>query len=131
MAFTVLEAQLVAYGAGTDTPELVIGVVPEAESDQAWSVSKAALTSLTLMTGATAAAVTFTFGYSRAGAAVVPFATYVTILGADLPVNTEKQATLLAAATGLQAGDVIVLNLTHAGSGTAVPVGTNVRVELQ
>jgi hypothetical protein len=136
-AFTVLEGQTVAYPAGTDTPELILGVVPDAESQQNWACVKASLTSVTLMAGSTTLGVTFTFGYVRSIAnvaqAFVPIATYVTNTtpGQDLPADVERQATLLAAAGSMQAGDEVSVRLTHASTGTAVPIGMNARVELQ
>jgi hypothetical protein len=129
-AFTELDLSLIAYAAGVDA-KVEVGIVPEDEADKAWSVVGASIVAPVLMTGVTATAVTFTLGYSRAGAAVVPIATLVLNTGVNLAVDTEVQMALLAAAAGLQAGDVITLVTTHASTGIAVPAGTTVKVELQ
>jgi hypothetical protein len=120
----------VAYAAGTDF-NFDIGVVPEAESDQAWGAVKASVTSPSLVTGATATAETFTLGYSRAGAARVSIATLVTITGLNLAADTEVSFTVLAAAASLLAGDVLTLQKTHVGAGITIPAGVVVKVELQ
>jgi hypothetical protein len=131
MAFDDLQGSPTAGAAGTDSV-IVLGEVPELPeaAQQGWQAAKCSLVSPTLMSGATATAVTFSFGYSRAGAAVVPIGSYVTILGADLPVETEKQATLVAAANALQAGDVLVLTTSHATTGIAIPANVIAKVEL-
>jgi hypothetical protein len=81
------------------------------------------------MTGATATAVTFTFGYSRAGGAVVAIGTYVTIVNVNLAANTEQVVTITTPPV-LLPGDVITLVTTHASTGIAVPAGLIARVEL-
>lgn len=125
----ILSATDAGQGAGTDAA-LVIGTVPSsAEFGQTWTVGKMSLTSPTLMTGATATAVTFTIGYSRAGAAVVAIGTLVTITGQNLAANTEV-AVAVTTPPVLQAGDVLTLVTTHAGAGTVVPAGLIAKVEL-
>lgn len=125
----VLSATDAGQSAGTDAA-LVIGTVPSsAEFGQTWTVGKITLTSPTLMTGATATAVTFTVGYSRAGAAVVAIGTYVTITGVNLTANTEMTVAITTPPV-LQAGDVLTLVTTHASTGIAVPAGLIAKVEL-
>jgi hypothetical protein len=131
----VLQQTNPGQAAGTDAT-LVIGVVPSSNEvnrgnslDQTWSVTRMSLTSGTLMTGATATAVTFTIGYSRAGAAPVAIGTYVTITGTDLTANVEKVVAITTPPV-LLAGDVITLVTTHASTGIAVPAGVVAKVEL-
>jgi hypothetical protein len=130
-AFTALEYTFPLVAAGTDV-QVEIGVVPEAESQQQWQVTKIALIAPSLLTGATATAVTFQFGYSRAGAAIVPIGTFTTVTGAggNLAANGEVNVAILAAGLSLLAGDVITLVTTHVSTGTAIPNGTIARVEL-
>jgi hypothetical protein len=129
----VVEVELAAYGAGADFV-LVLGEVPELpESAQSgWQALKCSLTAPSTLAGSTTLGITWTFSYSRAGAALVPIATYVgnTTPAGDLVADLEKQATLVAAASALQAGDVLVLATTHASTGTAIPNGVLAKVEL-
>jgi hypothetical protein len=138
MAFTefAVDTGIVATTPGT-TYLLDLGIVPEAESDQAWSVAKLSLTAPTTMAGSASVSETFVFGYSRAGAAVVPigqFQTLVTVAAGTtgpLTAQIETPVTVLAAGTSLQAGDVLTLSITPTSTGTAVPAGTVAKVELQ
>ena len=138
MAFTELTANV---GIAPTTPGttylLDLGVVPEAESDQAWSVVKLSLTAPTTMAGSASVSETFVFGYSRAGGAVVPigqFQTLVTVAAGTtgpLTAEVETPVTILAAGLSLQAGDVLTLSITPTSTGSAVPAGTVAMVELQ
>jgi hypothetical protein len=120
-------------GAASDV-NVVLGTVPELpESAQSgWQALKCSITSPVLLSGSTTLGITWTFSYSRAGAALVPIATYVgnTTPAGDLVADTETQATLVAAAGLLKAGDVLVLVNSHASTGTAIPNGVYVKVEL-
>jgi hypothetical protein len=128
-----LQTTLIAYAAGTD-PTVVIGTVPELPEAavSGWQVKVASITASALLAGSTTLGLTWTFSYSRAGGALVPIATFVgnTTPAGDLAADKEVQATLVAAAATLLAGDVLVLVNTHASTGTAVPNGTLVKVEL-
>ena len=120
-------------GAASDV-DVVIGTVPELPEAavSGWQALKCSITSPVLLAGSTTLGITWTFSYSRAGAALVPIATYVgnTTPAGDLAANTEVQATLVAAASSLKAGDVLVLVNSHASTGTAIPNGVYVKVEL-
>lgn len=120
----------VIYAAGTDF-NMVIGVVPEAQSSQAWACVKLSITSPSLVTGVTATAETFTFSYSRAGAARVVIGTLVLITGVNLAADTQNALVVAAAGALLQAGDVLTLQKTHASTGIAIPAGVVAKVELQ
>jgi hypothetical protein len=114
-----------------------IGVVPEAESDQGWQVAKLSLISPTTMAGSATLQETFVFGYSRAGAAIVPIGQFVTTVvvtagtAGPLTAETETPVTVLAAGLSLLAGDVLTLSVTPTSTGTAVPAGAIAKVELQ
>jgi hypothetical protein len=74
--------------------------------------------------------VTFTFGYVRAGAARVVFATFSTNVAANAFAAEVEQSLTISPVPALLAGDVIDVLMTQVGAGVAVPVGMLARVEL-
>lgn len=129
MAFEILQVNTGVVAAGTDNT-YILGTAPTTMAQGSWTPTKLSMTSPTTVTGATATQLVFTFKSYRAAVDQGTFATLTTATGTDLTALTERTLAITAGTT-FQAGDVIAVAMTHSSTGTGLPAGLLIRMELQ
>jgi hypothetical protein len=134
MAFVVEDQILPAQAAAGATSETIAAVVPTGFSETNYQLSKASLTSPSLVTGVVTNNATFNVRQYRAGAllgGVNPVGTLNLASGTNLPAETEVNVPLTANPTPCQAGDVFTVQMVQNGTGVAIPASVVVKLEFE
>jgi len=130
MPFEILAITLPAVAAAGGTTTFEIGEIPTKEAEGSFILEKVSVTAPTLVTGATATAGTFNVRQLRAGAVITAVVgTLALITGVNLAAETEVTIPITTAVAWL-AGDLMDVQYVQISTGTALPVGTQIKAEV-
>lgn len=130
MAMEVLQTTLPAVAAAGGTTTFLLGEVPTKEAEGAFNLEKVSVTAPSLVTGATATAGTFNVRQLRAGSVITAVVgTLALITGVNLAAEVEVTIPITTVPT-LLAGDLIDVQYVQISTGLALPVGTQLKAEI-
>lgn len=130
MPFDVMTITIPAVAAAGGTTTFEIGEFPTKESEGSFILEKVSVTAPTLVTGATATAGTFNVRQLRAGAVITAVVgTLALVTGVNLAAETEVNIPLTVT-TGFLAGDLLDVQYVQISTGLALPVGTQIKAEI-
>lgn len=130
MPFEVLAITIPAVAAAGGTTTFEIGEIPSKEAEGSFILEKVSVTAPTLVTGATATAGTFNVRQLRAGSVVTAVVgTLALVTGVNLAAETEVNIPLTVT-TGFLAGDLLDVQYVQISTGLALPVGTQIKAEI-
>lgn len=130
MPFEVLQITIPAVSAAGGTTTFLIGEIPSKESEGSFVLEKVSVTAPSLVTGATATAGTFNVRRLRAGSVETAVCgTLALVTGVNLTAEVETNIPITVS-TGWLPGDVVDVQYVQISTGLALPVGTQIKAEI-
>ncbi len=130
MAFEILSVTVPAVAAAGGTTTFLLGEIPTKESEGAFILEKVSVTAPSLVTGVTATAGTFNVRQLRAGAVITAVVgTLALITGVNLAAETEVTIPITTPVNWL-AGDLMDVQYVQISTGLALPIGTQLKAEI-